>query len=140
MLLRPEFCKSLFWCIGLSFNSLDVLNNLQLYWELYSHFSFQLSEHFHPSVALFAKTILQGNYIQYSGDPLQDFTLMRFLDRFVYRNPKPHKGKENTHSIVMQPKRKHFMRDIRSFAGKYGNWTVKSETYKLCYFCSPISE
>ncbi|OXB54922.1 hypothetical protein ASZ78_014186, partial [Callipepla squamata] len=35
----------------------------------------------------------QGNPIQYSGDPLQDFTLMRFLDRFVYRNPKVHKGK-----------------------------------------------
>lgn len=38
----------------------------------------------------------QGNYIEYSGDPLQDFTLMRFLDRFVYRNPKVHKGKGMT--------------------------------------------
>ncbi|XP_072120991.1 CCAAT/enhancer-binding protein zeta [Mobula birostris] len=66
----------------------------------------KLSEHFHPSVALFATTILQGNHIQYSGDPLQDFTLMRFLDRFVYRNPKQQKGKGNTDSIVMQPKQK----------------------------------
>ncbi|KAF2983778.1 hypothetical protein EK904_010559 [Melospiza melodia maxima] len=56
----------------------------------------KLSEHFHPSVALFAKTILEGNHIQYSGDPLQDFTLMRFLDRFVYRNPKLSKGKVNS--------------------------------------------
>ncbi|RLV98671.1 hypothetical protein DV515_00010535 [Chloebia gouldiae] len=56
----------------------------------------KLSEHFHPSVALFAKTILKGNHIQYSGDPLQDFTLMRFLDRFVYRNPKVSKGKVNS--------------------------------------------
>ncbi|KAK2531574.1 Cebpz [Columba guinea] len=56
----------------------------------------KLSEHFHPSVALFARTILEGNHIQYSGDPLQDFTLMRFLDRFVYRNPKHHKGKVNS--------------------------------------------
>ncbi|ELW63963.1 CCAAT/enhancer-binding protein zeta [Tupaia chinensis] len=64
-------------------------------WELQ-----KLSEHFHPSVALFAKTILQGNYIQYSGDPLQDFTLMRFLDRFVYRNPKPHKGKVNSREFL----------------------------------------
>ncbi|XP_017507812.1 CCAAT/enhancer-binding protein zeta [Manis javanica] len=88
----------------------------------------KLSEHFHPSVALFAKTILQGNYIQYSGDPLQDFTLMRFLDRFVYRNPKPHKGKENTHSIVMQPKRKHFMRDIRSFAVNSKEFLAKEES------------
>ena len=27
-------------------------------------------------------------YVCFSGDPLQDFTLMRFLDRFVFRNPK----------------------------------------------------
>lgn len=30
----------------------------------------------------------QGVHIHYSGDPLEDFTLMRFLDRFVYKNPK----------------------------------------------------
>nr|XP_033791791.1 CCAAT/enhancer-binding protein zeta [Geotrypetes seraphini] len=75
----------------------------------------KLAEHFHPSVALFAKTILQGNSIQYSGDPLLDFTLMRFLDRFVYRNPKQHKTKENTHN-VMRPKWKLFMNDVCSYA------------------------
>ncbi|KYO23872.1 CCAAT/enhancer-binding protein zeta isoform X2 [Alligator mississippiensis] len=76
----------------------------------------KLSEHFHPSVALFAKTILEGNYIQYSGDPLQDFTVMRFLDRFVYRNPKLHKGKESISSVVMQPKKKQSMNDVRNLA------------------------
>ncbi|XP_067844798.1 CCAAT/enhancer-binding protein zeta isoform X2 [Heptranchias perlo] len=74
----------------------------------------KLSEHFHPSVALFATTILQGDQVQYSGDPLQDFTLMRFLDRFVYRNPKQHKGKENTDSVVMQPKQKLLLNDVRN--------------------------
>ncbi|XP_041037850.1 CCAAT/enhancer-binding protein zeta [Carcharodon carcharias] len=74
----------------------------------------KLSEHFHPSVALFATTILQGDRIQYSGDPLQDFTLIRFLDRFVYRNPKQHKGKGNTDSIVMQPKQKLLLNDMRN--------------------------
>ncbi|XP_016074432.1 PREDICTED: CCAAT/enhancer-binding protein zeta [Miniopterus natalensis] len=93
------------------------------FWELK-----KLSEHFHPSVALFAKTILQGNYIQYSGDPLQDFTLIRFLDRFVYRNPKPHKGKENTDSVVMQPKRKHFIKDIRSLAVNSKEFLTKEES------------
>ncbi|XP_004711167.1 CCAAT/enhancer-binding protein zeta [Echinops telfairi] len=88
----------------------------------------KLSEHFHPSVALFAKTILQGNDIQYPGDPLQDFTLMRFLDRFVYRNPKPHKGKENTDSVVMQPKRKQFMKDIRSLAVNSKEFLAKEES------------
>ncbi|MBZ3876929.1 CCAAT/enhancer-binding protein zeta [Sciurus carolinensis] len=88
----------------------------------------KLSEHFHPSVALFAKTILQGNYIQYSGDPLQDFTLMRFLDRFVYRNPKPHKGKENTDSVVMQPKRKHFLKDTHSLPVNSKEFLAKEES------------
>ena len=31
---------------------------------------------------------IQGEAIAYDGDPLQDFTLQRFLDRFVFRNPK----------------------------------------------------
>ncbi|EPY83862.1 hypothetical protein CB1_000522018 [Camelus ferus] len=70
----------------------------------------------------------KGNYIEYSGDPLQDFTLMRFLDRFVYRNPKPHKGKGNTDSVVMQPKRKHFMNDIRSLAVNSKEFLAKEES------------
>ncbi|KAK7906644.1 hypothetical protein WMY93_015256 [Mugilogobius chulae] len=69
-------------------------------WELH-----QLSKHFHPSVSLFAQTILKGDSISYSGDPLQDFTLIRFLDRFVFRNPKQLKGKQNTDSVLLQPKK-----------------------------------
>jgi len=53
--------------------------------------------HYHPSVALFARMLLSGQSITYSGDPLEDFTLMRFVDRFVYRNPK--KVKERLSSI-----------------------------------------
>ncbi|KAG0410280.1 hypothetical protein HPB47_012597 [Ixodes persulcatus] len=47
-----------------------------------------LSQHHHPTVALFASRVLSGRPVAYPGDPLQDFTLSRFLDRFVYRNPK----------------------------------------------------
>ncbi|NXN94387.1 CEBPZ protein, partial [Rhinopomastus cyanomelas] len=88
----------------------------------------KLSEHFHPSVALFARTILEGNHIQYSGDPLQDFTLMRFLDRFVYRNPKLHRGKENTSSVVMQPRKKQFMADTRSLAVNSREFRARDES------------
>ncbi|KAM8847394.1 CCAAT/enhancer-binding protein zeta [Synchiropus picturatus] len=70
-------------------------------WELQ-----RLALHFHPSVALFARTLLQGESIRYSGDPLQDFTLIRFLDRFVFRNPKQQKGKRNTDAVASRPKRK----------------------------------
>ncbi|XP_077366500.1 CCAAT/enhancer-binding protein zeta isoform X2 [Festucalex cinctus] len=71
-------------------------------WELH-----RLSLHFHPSVSLFAKTLLQDDFIQYSGDPLQDFTLMRFLDRFVFRNPKQTKGKQNTDAVLQRKQRSH---------------------------------
>ncbi|KAL6259725.1 hypothetical protein P5V15_009638 [Pogonomyrmex californicus] len=47
-----------------------------------------LSRHFHPSVALFANQIIQGKSIEYTGDPLEDLTLIRFLDRYVFKNPK----------------------------------------------------
>uniref|UniRef100_A0A3Q3J9Q0 CCAAT/enhancer-binding protein zeta n=1 Tax=Monopterus albus TaxID=43700 RepID=A0A3Q3J9Q0_MONAL len=70
-------------------------------WELQ-----RLTLHFHPSVSLFAKTVLQGGFIQYSGDPLQDFTLIRFLDRFVFRNPKQLKGKQNTDAAVLKPRQR----------------------------------
>ncbi|NP_001026231.2 CCAAT/enhancer-binding protein zeta isoform 2 [Gallus gallus] len=111
--------------------SYDPLHRSPLYcgaestslWELK-----KLSEHFHPSVALFAKTILEGNHIQYSGDPLQDFTLMRFLDRFVYRNPKLHKGKENTSSVVMQRKKKQFMTDTQNLAVNSKEFLARDES------------
>ncbi|XP_008123881.2 CCAAT/enhancer-binding protein zeta isoform X1 [Anolis carolinensis] len=93
------------------------------FWELK-----KLSEHFHPSVSFFAKTILEGNYIEYSGDPLQDFTLMRFLDRFVYRNPKVHKGKENTSSVVMQPKKKQSMNNVRNLAVNSKEFLAQDES------------
>lgn len=47
-----------------------------------------LVSHFHPTVSLFASTIVKGKPIIYTGDPLQDFTMIRFLDRYVFKNPK----------------------------------------------------
>ncbi|KAK9768147.1 RNA-binding ribosome biosynthesis protein mak21 [Basidiobolus ranarum] len=43
--------------------------------------------HFHPTVAMFANQLLQGEKIQSQPD-LHLHTIMHFLDRFVYRNPK----------------------------------------------------
>ncbi|KAI3637960.1 hypothetical protein MIR68_003571, partial [Amoeboaphelidium protococcarum] len=44
--------------------------------------------HHHPSVRLFATMVLNGQDVNYPSDPLRDFTLIRFLDRFVFKNPK----------------------------------------------------
>lgn len=44
-----------------------------------------LANHYHPSAGKFADIL---GSIDYSGDPLKDFTLAPFLDKFSYRNPK----------------------------------------------------
>ncbi|EFO27198.1 CBF/Mak21 family protein [Loa loa] len=59
-----------------------------------------LTMHYHPSVAVFASNLLNGISIRYDSDPLLDFTQMRFLDRFVFRNPKI----KNTNEKVMRRK------------------------------------
>jgi ribosome biogenesis protein MAK21 len=41
--------------------------------------------HFHPSVGKFTGSL---GAIDYNGDPLRDFSLVPFLDKFAYRNPK----------------------------------------------------
>lgn len=52
-----------------------------------------LSRHYHPSVATFASKIIAGKSIYYDGNPLADFTLLHFLDRFSFKNPKkPRQG------------------------------------------------
>ncbi|CAH2306984.1 CCAAT enhancer-binding zeta [Pelobates cultripes] len=110
-------------------NSYDPLNRNPLFcgadntslWELR-----KLSDHFHPTVALFAKTILEGNPVQYTGDPLQDFTLMRFLDRFVYRNPKLPKVGENR-GYLMHQKKKLYMTEQRQLVNS-AEFLEKEET------------
>uniref|UniRef100_A0A182K074 CCAAT-binding factor domain-containing protein n=1 Tax=Anopheles christyi TaxID=43041 RepID=A0A182K074_9DIPT len=44
--------------------------------------------YFHPTVQKFAESILNNTALTYYGDPLQDFSLGRFLDRFAFKNPK----------------------------------------------------
>lgn len=37
---------------------------------------------------------IKGELIDYNGDPMEDFSLIHFLDRFVYKNPKKEPSKE----------------------------------------------
>ncbi|GFY59015.1 hypothetical protein TNIN_28211 [Trichonephila inaurata madagascariensis] len=64
-------------------NPLHADAEYQDFWELLF-----LKQSFHPSVSLFAHQVSNATAIKYSGDPLLDFTTSRYLDRFVYRNPK----------------------------------------------------
>jgi ribosome biogenesis protein MAK21 len=47
-----------------------------------------MGRHFHPSTQMFAQKIVNNERIDYSGDPLVDFSVKQFLNRFVFRNPK----------------------------------------------------
>ncbi|KAK3672280.1 RNA-binding ribosome biosynthesis protein mak21 [Recurvomyces mirabilis] len=58
-------------------------------------------QHFHPSVSLFASSILVAKEMPPKPDP-QQHTLMHFLDRFVYRNAKT-KAAVSRGASIMQP-------------------------------------
>lgn len=47
-----------------------------------------LKEHYHPTVKVFAENIIDRKKIDYYGDPLKDFNLTHFLERFAFKNPK----------------------------------------------------
>ncbi|OWR42787.1 putative CCAAT/enhancer binding protein zeta [Danaus plexippus plexippus] len=64
-----------------------------------------LMKHHHPSVKMFAEKLLNNQIIQYGGDPLKDFSGIRFLDRFVFKNPK--KRAEVTDGEVKKVKGSH---------------------------------
>lgn len=49
----------------------------------------------------YACDLFQGHSIEYTGDPLNDFTLLRFLDQFMHKNPKKPKGDKG--GSLMQP-------------------------------------
>ncbi|KAH0549914.1 CCAAT/enhancer-binding protein zeta [Cotesia glomerata] len=73
-----------------------------------------LSEHFHPSVALFSRNIIEGKTINYSGDPLEDLTLIRFLDRYVFKNPKKLEEKKVTNNGPLAVRAKYTPKGIRA--------------------------
>ena len=59
-------------------------------------------QHFHPSVSLFAESILLNKSMPPKPDPTQH-TLMHFLDRFVYRTARSKPSATMHGSSIMQP-------------------------------------
>ena len=100
-------------------------------WELHS-----LRTHYHPSCRAWAEKVASSKTIQYGGDPLVDFGLMRFLDRFAYRNPKqrsrqhgharttaiddrvPVKALTGKHLDSVAPEDRFFLRSFKSVSKK----------------------
>lgn len=42
----------------------------------------------HPTVRLWAQSLIDGKSLDYSGDPILDFSIANFLDRIAYKEPK----------------------------------------------------
>ena len=62
------------------------------------------TRHYHPTVVVFANKLMNEEPVDYTGDPMEDFTLVHFLDRFVYKNPKKNKNKDQpTKKSVFEP-------------------------------------
>ena len=62
-----------------------------------------LEKHYHPSVQRMAKFILENynkDIISYNGDPLLDFSLTNFLEKFMLKNPKIKKEKKEIKKIT----------------------------------------
>uniref|UniRef100_A0A182P3E6 CCAAT-binding factor domain-containing protein n=1 Tax=Anopheles epiroticus TaxID=199890 RepID=A0A182P3E6_9DIPT len=57
------------------------------------------ASYFHPTVQKFAESILSNAPLTYYGDPLQDFSLGRFLDRFAFKNPKKPKTQKDENGV-----------------------------------------
>jgi len=60
-----------------------------------------LQQHYHPSVVQFVSSVLNGSGIRYAGDPLREFQLTPFLDKFVFKNPK--RAGRTAGGSLMQP-------------------------------------
>uniref|UniRef100_A0A1Q3F313 Putative caatt-binding transcription factor/60s ribosomal subunit bioproteinsis protein n=1 Tax=Culex tarsalis TaxID=7177 RepID=A0A1Q3F313_CULTA len=63
-------------------------------------------QYFHPTVQNFAQAIIDSAPLSYYGDPLRDFSLGHFLDRFAFKNPKKPKTEEAAEGGEQVPKRK----------------------------------
>ena len=48
-----------------------------------------LANHVHPTVAYFANSLIKGGVFRYTGDPFEDLSVAHFMERFVYKKPKP---------------------------------------------------
>lgn len=51
-----------------------------------------LANHTHPTVAYFARSLMVKRAFKYTGDPFEDLSVAHFMERFVYKKPKPASG------------------------------------------------
>jgi ribosome biogenesis protein MAK21 len=93
-----------------------------------------LTSHYHPTVQKFSKFILD-NYnkdtIDYNGDPLIDFSLINFLEKFMLKNPKIKKEKKDKNRANKEEEdlKKFMEEDEEDATNKYSNSNIPDEPH-----------
>lgn len=77
----------------------------------------QLARHFHPTVQVFAQNLIAAKPINFYGDPLRDFCLTQFLERFSFRNPKKLTGDQPPLASESAPQHQHG-KHYKAFGGR----------------------
>ncbi|ALC44861.1 CG7839, partial [Drosophila busckii] len=66
-----------------------------------------LRQHYHPTVQVFAEHIVLEKRIDYYGDPLRDFGLPHFLERFAFKNPKKLDNQQSAEGAASLPHKRY---------------------------------
>ena len=69
-----------------------------------------LRNYYHPTIRIWANNLMSGKQIDYSGDPLQDFSLGNFLDKIIL---KPAKSAEKLNKMKFKKNRNARAEEIR---------------------------
>lgn len=69
-----------------------------------------LRNYYHPTIRIWVSNIIAGRPIEYSGDPLQDFSMANFLDKIIL---KPAKSAEKLGKLKSKKKRTARAEEIR---------------------------
>ena len=105
-----------------------------------NHFSWEILElrhHYHPGLGHLADDLLHlAVRDPYSGDPLNDFSMTKFLDRFAYKNPNKIGKKDD--DITLRAKKKSLFGGLNQGSAKYRLICLDSFPSKKAHFCTKI--
>ena len=105
-----------------------------------------LRNYYHPTIRIWANNLISGKQIDYSGDPLQDFSMGNFLDKIIL---KPAKSSEKLNKMRFKKNRNARADEIKQIVSQQAEKEILEESktgskaksvsiYHL-FFLSPLS-
>jgi len=94
----------------------------ETFWEMHV-----LRNYYHPTIRIWVENMITGKEIDYTGDPLQDFSMGNFLDKIIL---KPAKSSERLKSMRFKRKRNTRAEEIKESVKQNFEETEDFETVK----------